>query len=240
MTRSTTVIDGGVGAFRHAVDGPRRHLVAQAVEIDRHPQQRQRADVRGIDRVTTGFEAGQRRSPPSVRSTADLLGQGRLQPTSEAVHGSRPHRLRLRVPAERRRETPPAVARSLRQIDQLLEPGRFQRCAHDPERTTLAPSARNVLVGLGRRTVTMVSDDGSTRLRSPSTRQDPDDVARFWSHATRAGRPHPSTTASVELTPTDVTTFAVVVRPGGGAKTGQNRIHFDLTTGIRRSIVTPP
>jgi catechol 2,3-dioxygenase-like lactoylglutathione lyase family enzyme len=33
-----------------------------------------------------------------------------------------------------------------------------------------------------------------------------------------------------ELTPTDATTFHLLFRPGGSAKTGQNRIHFDLTT----------
>jgi predicted enzyme related to lactoylglutathione lyase len=59
--------------------------------------------------------------------------------------------------------------------------------------------------------------------------QDPERVARFWSHA--LGWTATSTgNGDVEVTPTDVTTFTIVVRLGGAAKTGQNRVHFDLTT----------
>jgi hypothetical protein len=54
-------------------------------------------------------------------------------------------------------------------------------------------------------------------------------LAPFWAHALgwdlRA-----ADGAGIELVPTDATTFVVRFRPVANRKTGQNRIHFDLTT----------
>jgi catechol 2,3-dioxygenase-like lactoylglutathione lyase family enzyme len=56
----------------------------------------------------------------------------------------------------------------------------------------------------------------------------PEELARFWAEALgwEIGRREAGT---VELVPTDVTSFGLLFRPGP-EKVGQNRIHFDLTT----------
>jgi hypothetical protein len=56
-----------------------------------------------------------------------------------------------------------------------------------------------------------------------------DDLARFWAQALRWST-RPVGDGAVLLVPSDVTSFGVLVRPGGSGKVGQNRIHFDLTT----------
>lgn len=58
---------------------------------------------------------------------------------------------------------------------------------------------------------------------------DPHELARFWSRALR-WEISETADADVELVPTDVTTFRLVIRRGAEPKRGQNRIHFDLTT----------
>jgi hypothetical protein len=57
----------------------------------------------------------------------------------------------------------------------------------------------------------------------------PGQLGRFWAHALRwdlddAGG------GAVELTPTDATSFRLLLRPPAEPKAGQNRIHLDLTT----------
>ena len=57
----------------------------------------------------------------------------------------------------------------------------------------------------------------------------PGELARFWARALRwdlrdAGED------GIELVPTDSTSFRLVIRPRAEEKTGQNRIHLDLTT----------
>jgi predicted enzyme related to lactoylglutathione lyase len=58
---------------------------------------------------------------------------------------------------------------------------------------------------------------------------DPLRLARFWATALRWGIDDESSD-QVELVPADGTGMRVVFRPGAGAKSGQNRIHLDLTT----------
>lgn len=57
----------------------------------------------------------------------------------------------------------------------------------------------------------------------------PETVARFWAHALR-WRTRDSQGGTVELVPTDETSFGLLLKPGGAPKVGQNRIHLDLTT----------
>src|SRR5689334_15551966 len=57
----------------------------------------------------------------------------------------------------------------------------------------------------------------------------PGELARFWEHALR-WRTRSSDGTSVELVPTDATSFGLLFAPGALPKDGQNRIHFDLTT----------
>ncbi len=57
----------------------------------------------------------------------------------------------------------------------------------------------------------------------------PSELARFWSIA--LGWDHREADSSVELVPTDATSFRLLFRRAGHDKAGQNRIHFDLTTG---------
>jgi Glyoxalase-like domain len=57
----------------------------------------------------------------------------------------------------------------------------------------------------------------------------PIQMARFWAHALR-WNVGSSSQFGVELLPADVTTFSLVFRQTRDEKSGQNRIHFDLTT----------
>jgi len=57
----------------------------------------------------------------------------------------------------------------------------------------------------------------------------PNELARFWAHALRWSIREVEG-VGVELVPTDVTSFSVLLRPVPSVKVGQNRIHFDLTT----------
>src|SRR6187401_2360933 len=56
----------------------------------------------------------------------------------------------------------------------------------------------------------------------------PGELGRFWAHA--LGWDVRETDGVVELVPTDVTSFSLLLRPAAEEKVGQNRIHFDLTT----------
>jgi predicted enzyme related to lactoylglutathione lyase len=58
---------------------------------------------------------------------------------------------------------------------------------------------------------------------------EPHSLARFWASALHWDIDDRDA-ASIELVPTDPTSFSVLIRPGAGAKVAQNRIHFDLTT----------
>jgi Glyoxalase-like domain len=57
----------------------------------------------------------------------------------------------------------------------------------------------------------------------------PHDLSRFWAHGLRWNT-HDVDGGAVELVPTDPTSFHLLVRPGAVEKSGQNRIHFDLST----------
>lgn len=57
---------------------------------------------------------------------------------------------------------------------------------------------------------------------------EPSHLARFWADALGWTMQHSGD--GVELVPNDQTSFTLQFRPGTAAKTGQNRIHFDLTT----------
>jgi Glyoxalase-like domain len=59
----------------------------------------------------------------------------------------------------------------------------------------------------------------------------PSELARFWAHALRWSINLPDgDDGEAEIVPTDATTFSLVIQRSDGAKVGQNRIHFDLTT----------
>lgn len=57
----------------------------------------------------------------------------------------------------------------------------------------------------------------------------PDVIAAFWATALR-WRTRPADAGAIRVEPTDVTRFHLLVVPATVAKSGQNRIHFDLTT----------
>lgn len=56
------------------------------------------------------------------------------------------------------------------------------------------------------------------------------ELAPFWAHALRWSVRDQSEGGGVELVPTDATSFGLLIQGGAGPKSGQNRIHFDLTT----------
>lgn len=58
----------------------------------------------------------------------------------------------------------------------------------------------------------------------------PQDLARFWAQALRWDRAETDRDRTVELVPSDATSFRLRIRPGAAEKVGQNRIHLDLTT----------
>jgi catechol 2,3-dioxygenase-like lactoylglutathione lyase family enzyme len=58
---------------------------------------------------------------------------------------------------------------------------------------------------------------------------DPHELGRFWAHALEWDLREVNG-VGVDLVPTDATAFRLSLRLGAGEKTGQNRIHFDLTT----------
>lgn len=57
----------------------------------------------------------------------------------------------------------------------------------------------------------------------------PDRLAQFWAHALHWGT-READGGDIALVPMDLTGFHVLFRPVADEKTGQNRIHFDLTT----------